>query len=106
MLMNLWNGKVEASPSITTQAGRNILAKHPDSPGSLGIAISEAIEMAVSDPGTKYSLGSVLNHVLLHQTIIGLEAEKAVCEKQETIPMWLLAVLEAVPTLQAFLFRL
>ena len=76
MLMNLWNGKVEASPSNTTQAGRNILAKHPDSPGSLGIAISEAIELAVSDPNTKYSLGSVLNHVLLHQTIIGLEAEK------------------------------
>jgi tryptophan synthase beta chain len=76
MLMNLWNGKVEASPSNTTQTGRNILAKHPDSPGSLGIAISEAIELAVSDPNTKYSLGSVLNHVLLHQTIIGLEAEK------------------------------
>ncbi len=76
MLMNLWKGKVEASPSTTTQAGRNILAQQPDSPGSLGIAISEAIEMAVSDPGTKYSLGSVLNHVLLHQTIIGLEAEK------------------------------
>ncbi len=76
MLMNLWNGKVEASPSNTTQAGRNILAQHPDSPGSLGIAISEAIELAVSDPSTKYSLGSVLNHVLLHQTIIGLEAEK------------------------------
>jgi len=76
MLMNLWNAKVEASPSNTTQAGRNILAKHPDSPGSLGIAISEAIEIAVSDPKTKYALGSVLNHVLLHQTIIGLEAEK------------------------------
>jgi len=76
MLMNLWNAKVEASPSSTTQAGRNILAKHPDSPGSLGIAISEAIEIAVSDPKTKYALGSVLNHVLLHQTIIGLEAEK------------------------------
>ena len=76
MLMNLWNGKVEASPSTTTQAGRNILAKYPDSPGSLGIAISEAIELAVADPKTKYSVGSVLNHVLLHQTIIGLEAEK------------------------------
>lgn len=76
MLMNLWNASVEASPSIITQAGRNILAEFPDSPGSLGIAISEAIEIAVSDPKTKYSLGSVLNHVLLHQTIIGLEAEK------------------------------
>lgn len=76
MIMNLWNAKVEASPSIKTQAGRNILIQQPDSPGSLGIAISEAIEMAVGDPLTKYSLGSVLNHVLLHQTIIGLEAEK------------------------------
>ena len=76
MLMNLWNARVEASPSMTTKAGRDILAKFPDSPGSLGIAISEAMELAVSDPGTKYSLGSVLNHVLLHQTIIGLEAEK------------------------------
>ena len=76
MLMNLWNARVEASPSMTTQAGRDILAKFPDSPGSLGIAISEAMELAVADPGTKYSLGSVLNHVLLHQTIIGLEAEK------------------------------
>lgn len=76
MIMNLWNAKVEASPSIKTQAGRNILIQQPDSPGSLGIAISEAIEMAVGDSLTKYSLGSVLNHVLLHQTIIGLEAEK------------------------------
>jgi tryptophan synthase beta chain len=76
MLMNLWNAKVEASPSTTTKAGRDILAKFPDSPGSLGIAISEAMELAVADPGTKYALGSVLNHVLLHQTIIGLEAEK------------------------------
>lgn len=76
MIMNLWNAQVEASPSNKTQAGRNILSQQPDSPGSLGIAISEAIELAVSDPATKYSLGSVLNHVLLHQTIIGLEAEK------------------------------
>jgi tryptophan synthase beta chain len=76
LLMNLWNGEVMASPSTTTQAGRAILTASPDSPGSLGIAISEAIEMAVGDPETKYALGSVLNHVLLHQTIIGLEAEK------------------------------
>jgi len=76
MMMNMWNARVDASPSTYTQAGRNILENHPDSPGSLGIAISEAIELAVQDPKTKYSLGSVLNHVLLHQTIIGLEAEK------------------------------
>jgi tryptophan synthase beta chain len=59
-----------------TQAGKNVLAEHPDSPGSLGIAISEAIEDAVMDENARYSLGSVLNHVLLHQTVIGLEAKK------------------------------
>ncbi|MCB2220354.1 MAG: TrpB-like pyridoxal phosphate-dependent enzyme [Bacteroidetes bacterium] len=75
-MMNTWNANVVASPSNLTQAGKKILSEHPDSPGSLGIAISEAIEAAVSDPGTKYSLGSVLNHVLLHQTIIGQEALK------------------------------
>jgi len=76
MIMNTWNADVVPSPSPLTEAGRKILAEHPDSPGSLGIAISEAVEMAVKDPGTKYSLGSVLNHVLLHQTIIGQEAVK------------------------------
>ncbi|MBN1821935.1 MAG: TrpB-like pyridoxal phosphate-dependent enzyme [Prolixibacteraceae bacterium] len=78
MMMNTWGGTCIASPSMETQAGRNILAKYPDTPGSLGIAISEAIEAAVSDPTgeTRYSLGSVLNHVMLHQTIIGLEAKK------------------------------
>jgi tryptophan synthase beta chain len=77
-MMEAWNGVCVASPSNETQAGRDALAKDPDTPGSLGIAISEAIEAAVSDPSgsTKYSLGSVLNHVMLHQTIIGLEAKK------------------------------
>ena len=74
LMMNTYNAKVIASPSTLTEAGRAILKNNPDSPGSLGIAISEAIEMAVKDPYTKYSLGSVLNHVLLHQTIIGQEA--------------------------------
>jgi tryptophan synthase beta chain len=74
LMMNTYNATVIPSPSNLTEAGRAILAKDPDSPGSLGIAISEAIEMAVKDPYTKYSLGSVLNHVLLHQTIIGQEA--------------------------------
>ncbi len=64
------------SPSSLTETGRKILAEDPDNPGSLGIAISEAIEMAVKDPQTKYALGSVLNHVLLHQTVIGLEAKE------------------------------
>ena len=73
-LMETFGAKVLASPSDTTNAGRQILAEHPDSTGSLGIAISEAVEVAAMDPDTKYALGSVLNHVLLHQTVIGQEA--------------------------------
>lgn len=76
MIMQTNGAEVIPSPSNRTEAGRKILAQDPDCPGSLGIAISEAIEVAVSQPGTKYTLGSVLNHVALHQTIIGLEAEK------------------------------
>lgn len=76
IMMNTFGAEVYASPSNRTQAGRNILAQDPNSPGSLGIAISEAIERAVADEDTKYSLGSVLNHVLMHQTIIGQEAVK------------------------------
>jgi tryptophan synthase beta chain len=78
LMMNTWGATCVASPSTLTNAGRAILAQNPDTPGSLGIAISEAIEEAVTDPSgkTRYSLGSVLNHVLLHQTIIGLEAKK------------------------------
>lgn len=74
LLMNIYNAKVVPSPSTLTAAGRKILELDPDSPGSLGIAISEAMEIASQDPYTKYSLGSVLNHVILHQTIIGQEA--------------------------------
>ncbi len=76
LLMNTWGADVYASPTDLTESGRKILSEDPDSPGSLGIAISEAIERAVSDETTKYSLGSVLNHVLMHQSIIGLEAIK------------------------------
>jgi tryptophan synthase beta chain len=72
-LIESYGASVTASPSNETQAGRSILSKSPDSTGSLGSAISEAVEVAVQDPGTRYSLGSVLNHVLLHQTVIGLE---------------------------------
>jgi tryptophan synthase beta chain len=77
-MMEVWGGKCIASPSPETKAGQEALAKDPNTPGSLGIAISEAIEAAVSDETgtTRYSLGSVLNHVMLHQTIIGLEAKK------------------------------
>jgi tryptophan synthase beta chain len=76
MMMNTWGAEVFPSPSPRTQAGRNVLAAHPDSPGSLGIAISEAVEDAATHNDTNYSLGSVLNHVLLHQTVIGVEAKK------------------------------
>ncbi|MEO8822723.1 MAG: TrpB-like pyridoxal phosphate-dependent enzyme [Ginsengibacter sp.] len=76
IMMNTWGAKVHASPSNLTNAGRSILEKDPNSPGSLGIAISEAVEVAATNDDTKYSLGSVLNHVLMHQTIIGQEAIK------------------------------
>ena len=75
-LIQVWGASVTPSPSEETEAGRRVLAQDPESPGSLGIAISEAVEVAASDPNTKYSLGSVLNHVLMHQTIIGEEALK------------------------------
>ena len=75
-MMHTWGAEVFASPTDMTQAGRDVLAKDPDSPGSLGIAISEAVEEAASRPDTNYALGSVLNHVCHHQTIIGLEAKK------------------------------
>ena len=73
-LMETWGATCTASPSERTAAGRAILAQRPDHPGSLGIAISEAVEIAVQRADTHYALGSVLNHVLLHQTVVGLEA--------------------------------
>jgi tryptophan synthase beta chain len=76
VFMETMGAKVIPSPSDTTDAGQKILADHPDSTGSLGIAISEAVEIAAKNPDTNYSLGSVLNHVLLHQTIVGQEAQK------------------------------
>jgi len=78
VLMETFGAEVRPSPTSTTEAGKKVLAEHPDSTGSLGIAISEAIEIAVQDETTKYSLGSVLNHVLMHQTVIGLEAQKQI----------------------------
>jgi len=76
IMMNVFGGTVHPSPSPLTNTGRTILAEDPNCSGSLGIAISEAIEIAVQSSDTKYALGSVLNHVLMHQTIIGLECEK------------------------------
>jgi len=87
-MMQVWGANCVASPSSETNAGRKVLEQMPDTPGSLGIAISEAIEQAVADPSgkTRYSLGSVLNHVLLHQTIIGLEAKKQLEIAGEKLP--------------------
>jgi tryptophan synthase beta chain len=78
LMMEAWGGTCVPSPSMETKAGQAVLTATPDTPGSLGIAISEAVEAAVTDASgkTRYSLGSVLNHVLLHQTVIGLEAKK------------------------------
>ena len=76
LMMQAWNGKCVPSPSPDTRFGRKVLEETPDTPGSLGMAISEAIEDAVTSKDTRYSLGSVLNHVMLHQTIIGLETQE------------------------------
>jgi len=76
IMMETWGAKVVPSPSQDTKGGRSILEQDPDSPGSLGIAISEAVEDAATRDDTKYSLGSVLNHVLLHQTVVGQETKK------------------------------
>jgi len=74
ILMETFGASVHSSPSTLTQAGRSFLSASPETPGSLAMAISEAVEVALQDPGTNYALGSVLNHVCLHQTIIGQEA--------------------------------
>jgi tryptophan synthase beta chain len=76
MAMETWGATVHASPSNETEFGRKFRAENPDTAGSLGVAISEAVEDTVTHPGTRYALGSVLNHVCLHQTVIGLEALK------------------------------
>ncbi|MEM4485463.1 MAG: TrpB-like pyridoxal phosphate-dependent enzyme, partial [Sulfolobales archaeon] len=86
VLMELYGAEVIPSPSTLTRFGKAVLEKDPDSPGSLGIAISEAIEDVLSNEKARYSLGSVLNHVLLHQTIIGLEARKQLEEIGEEEP--------------------
>ncbi len=76
VMMETWGAQVNPSPSTKTNSGRSILEKFPESPGSLGIAISEAVEDAVQDEDARYSLGSVLNHVCLHQTVVGLETKE------------------------------
>jgi len=85
-LMHTWGADVFASPTNLTNAGRSILEKDPDSPGSLGIAISEAVEDAATHDDAKYTLGSVLNHVMTHQSVIGLEAKKQLALADEHLP--------------------
>lgn len=84
LVMRLFGADVIASPSETTEIGKKIRVQMPDTPGSLGIAISEAIEVAAKDEKANYSLGSVLNHVLMHQTVIGLETQKQLAKIEET----------------------
>ncbi|CAO1948583.1 unnamed protein product [Urochloa humidicola] len=86
LMMETWGAKVHASPSPATEAGKKILAADPSSPGSLGIAISEAVEVAAMSADTKYCLGSVLNHVLLHQTVIGEECLEQLAALGEAPP--------------------
>ena len=83
-MMEIWGATLHSSPSELTEFGRSLLAENPDHPGSLGIAISEAVAMCVADPNARYALGSVLNHVLLHQTIIGEEALLQLAKVDET----------------------
>src|SRR6266849_5945486 len=85
-MMETWGATVHASPSRATKSGADVLALHPDSPGSLGIAISEAVEAAGGSADTRYALGSVLNHVLMHQTVIGEEALKQFAVAGESMP--------------------
>lgn len=88
-VMNVYGADVVSSPSNDTEFGRKLLAEDPDHPGSLGIAISEAMEVALRDEKTKYSLGSVLNHVMLHQTVVGMET-KAQFEKIDVVPDYMI----------------
>lgn len=91
LMMQVWGGKAYSSPSDRTESGRMIREKYPDTPGSLGIAISEAVEEAAKTPNVNYSLGSVLNHVLLHQTIIGLETKAQLKLAEEKTPSAVIA---------------
>ena len=95
-VMQLYNSTIHASPSTNTEVGRKVLEETPDTPGSLGIAISEAVEDALSDDNVRYTLGSVLNHVILHQTVIGQEI-KTQLEIAEEEPDTMIALLEKMP---------
>jgi len=102
-IMNTYGAKVYASPSEYTEYGKKVLKEHPNSAGSLGIAISEACEIAANDDSTCYSLGSVLNHVMLHQTVIGLET-MAQMEKAEIVPDYMVACVGGGSNFSGFAF--
>jgi len=104
-MMETWGATVHASPSRATKAGADVLALHPDSPGSLGIAISEAVEAAGGSADTRYALGSVLNHVLMHQTVIGEEALKQFAAAGESAPDLIVGCTGAAPTSPGFSSR-
>ncbi len=91
LMMQVWGGKAYSSPTDRTESGRMIRQQYPDTPGSLGIAISEAVEEAAKSPDKNYALGSVLNHVLLHQTIIGLETKAQLKQADEKLPAAVIA---------------
>jgi tryptophan synthase beta chain len=101
--METYGAKVYSSPSNETKYGRAIKEKYPDTPGSLGIAISEAIEMAVQEKNTKYSLGSVLNHVMLHQTVIGQELIKQL-DMADVVPDHMIACVGGGSNFSGFAF--
>ena len=100
VMMETFGATVHASPSETTQVGKHILGDRPDSMGSLGIAISEAVEVAATNPDTNYCLGSVLGHVLLHQTVIGLETQKQM-EMAGEVPDFIIGCVAGGRTTQA-----
>ena len=105
VLMQTWGANVFPSPSENTKTGSDILHETPDSIGSLAISISEAIEDAVNTPHSKYSLGSVLNHVLLHQTIIGEETKLQLEKVGEKYPDIVIGCVGGVATLEEWLFH-
>lgn len=103
LIMETYGGKVYASPSKETEYGRKVLAEDPTNPGALGIAISEAIEMCVKQENTKYALGSVANHVMIHQTVIGQEVMKQL-ELIDTVPDYMIACAGGGSNLAGFTF--
>jgi len=102
-MMEAWGAKIAPSPSSDTSFGRKLLEEDPDQPGSLGIAISEAVEDAVTNDGTKYSLGSVLNHVLMHQTVIGQELKQQL-EMADDYPDMLIGCIGGGSSMGGFAF--